>query len=145
MKNFERNREIVDELRILFNNQYNSFTEDAVDLVWNLSRAIWSCDNFEAPDTYTTLTNFIQGYVDNEINLNPDGSCSLYCHDYKKTQSYNCDKRSICGANYLDHNKTRCNGEIYDCDYFGRLSMYCPNVSHRMKAWTMRKCSKSSL
>lgn len=98
--------------------------------MWNLSRIVWSCDNFSSNESYTELTNFIQGYVDNQINMNPDGSCAPYCTDFKETKSYGCKEGTICAANYLDHNKTRCMGTIRDCDYFGPSFSLCPNVSN---------------
>lgn len=97
--------------------------------MWNLSRIVWSCDDFSSNDSFTQLTNFIQGYVDNEINMNPDGSCAPYCTDFKETKSYGCKEGTMCAANYLDHNKTRCLGTIRDCDYFGPSFNLCPNVS----------------
>lgn len=98
--------------------------------MWNLSRVIWSCDNFSSNESYTQLTNFIQGYVDNEINLNADGSCAPYCSDFKATKNYGCKTGTLCAANYLDHNKTRCMGSVRDCDYFGPSFTYCSNVSN---------------
>lgn len=98
--------------------------------MWNLGRIVWSCDDFQSPGTSTQLTNFIQGYVDNEINMSPDESCGAHCRDYKLTWNFDCKNNTICATNYYDHNKTRCNGFIRDCDYFGTSFEYCPNVSN---------------
>lgn len=107
--------------------------------MWNLSQIVWSCDDFTTPDTYTQLTNFIQGYVDNEINLNPYGSCAPYCSDYKSTKNYDCNEKTLCAANYYDKNKTRCHGMIRDCDYFDSTFTYCPNVSESNKLFFIKK------
>lgn len=107
--------------------------------MWNLSQIVWSCDDFKTADTYTQLTNFIQGYVDNEINLNPYGSCAPYCSDYKSTKNYDCNEKTLCAANYYDKNKTRCHGTIRDCDYFDSTFTYCPNVSESNKLFFIKQ------
>lgn len=103
--------------------------------MWNLSRIVWSCDDFNSNESYAQLTNFIQGYVDNQINLNPDGSCTSYCTDYKATKNYGCKANTLCSKNYLDQNKTRCDGTVRNCDYFGPTFEYCPNVSANPKTF----------
>ncbi|XP_031627540.1 uncharacterized protein LOC116343553 [Contarinia nasturtii] len=113
--------------RVAFNSQYVNVTLQTENLMWNLSRIIWSCDKFSSNESYTQLTNFIQGYVDNEINMNADGSCAPYCDDFKSTKNYGCKEGTLCATNYLDHNKTRCLGTIRDCDYFGPMFSICPN------------------
>lgn len=93
--------------------------------MWNLSRTIWSCDDFNKADSYTSLTNFIQGYVDNEVNLSPDGSCAPYCSDLKITKNYDCKPKTMCAS----MNATQCEGTVRDCDYFGPTFTYCSSVS----------------
>lgn len=115
--------------RIAFNYQYAEFTQQSESLMWNLSRVVWACDDFNANESYSSLTNFIQGYVDNEINLSPDGSCAPYCSDFKVAKNYNCKANTLCAAK----NKTRCEGTVRDCGYFGPTFSYCPNVSSYFK------------
>lgn len=131
IQDFLRFHKIARDQRVSFNTQYGAFTDQSEKLMWELSRIVWTCDNFTSNDSYTQLTNFIQGYVDNEINLSPDGSCVQYCSDFKKTKNYGCKSNTLCGANYLDHNKTLCEGTVRDCDYFGPTFSYCPNVSNK--------------
>lgn len=129
-KEFPHFHFIARELRIYFNYRYTTFTKNSENLMWNLSRLVWSCDDFQSPRTSTQLTNFLQGYIDNEINMNSNGSCSMHCRDYRSTWNYGCNKKTICATNYFDLNKTRCDGFIRDCDYFGASFDYCPNVSN---------------
>lgn len=96
--------------------------------MWNLSRTVWSCDDFQSEGTFTQLTNFIQGYIENEVNMNPAGFGCNKCRDYKSTWNFGCNKKTICAMNYYDQNKTQCNGFIRDCDYFGASFDFCPNV-----------------
>ncbi|XP_037042876.1 uncharacterized protein LOC119079166 [Bradysia coprophila] len=67
----------------------------------------------DKPMNYTTVTNFLQGLIDNEANLNPDSSCSSQCSDYKYTKHFQCHPQSLCGTN--EGNNLRCNGVIRDC------------------------------
>lgn len=120
---------IARDRRVSFNYKYAAYTQQTEALVWNLSQVVWSCDDFVDPQSYTQLTNFIQGYIDNEMNLNPYGSCAPYCTDYKITRNYECHDKTICAANYYDKNKTRCDGTVLNCDYFDSMFTYCPNVS----------------
>lgn len=126
-KDFLHFHKTARDQRVSFNYQYTTFTQQSENLMWNLSRVVWSCDNFNSNESYTQLTNFVQGYVDNEINLNADGSCMPYCSDFKATKNYGCKAGTLCAANYLDHNKTRCLGSVRDCDYFGPSFTYCSN------------------
>lgn len=71
----------------------------------------------------------MQGYIDNEINMSPFGDCSWSCQDYKSTLSYECHEDTMCDKNYLDKNKTRCDGTIRDCDFLESSLDVCPNVS----------------
>lgn len=116
------------DLRAQFNGRFTKFTQDTEVLIWGLNREIWSCDPSNNA-SYTKLTNFIQGYVDNKINLSSDGTCSPTCKDLQKTKNYNCNKNTLCGRNYYDGNKTRCNGVVRECDFFDSGMTYCPNVS----------------
>lgn len=96
--------------------------------MWSLSREVWNCDN-KSVGAYTQLTNFIQGYVENKINMNAEFSCSNYCTDFNETKQYGCHNKTACGYNFLDRNKTMCTGTIRDCDYFDSSMIYCSNVS----------------
>ena len=79
-------------------------------------------------DSFVEITNFIQGYVDNEVNINPEGTCWDSCSTYKLTKNYDCKEGTICDANYLDKSKTRCDGAIRDCHFIPGNFNLCPNV-----------------
>lgn len=80
-------------------------------------------------DSYTQITNFIQGYIDNEANFNIDGSCTKTCEDYDYIEHQGCKNYTICTINYLDKNKTRCDGKIRSCTFVESDMRLCPNVS----------------
>lgn len=76
--------------------------------------------------SYHQITRFIQGYVDNEINLNPDDSCKATCSDYKKTRNYKCGTDTLCSDAVADHGATKCNGTVYNCEFMDGDLTVCP-------------------
>lgn len=79
---------------------------------------------------YNQITRFIQGYVDNEINLNPDQSCRQTCSDYSMAKSFGCAKDTFCGDyQHIDQASTQCKGTIYNCDYVDDDLTICPVVA----------------
>lgn len=56
----------------------------------------------------------MQGYIDNEINLNPEQKCSGTCAESKLTKNYGCHNDSLCA--HPNFQRTKCLGEIFDCD-----------------------------
>lgn len=71
---------------------------------------------FLVSTAYTEVTNFLQGYVDNEANLNEDGSCKATCMDYVVTRHYNCVSGSLCDSSENQHESAKCEGVIRNCD-----------------------------
>lgn len=65
---------------------------------------------------YTEITNFLQGYVDNEANLNSEGSCTATCMDYVETRHYDCVSGSLCDLAENRHESAKCDGIIRNCD-----------------------------
>lgn len=65
--------------------------------------------------SYTEIANFLQGFVDNEANLNAAASCAGVCSDYRKTAHFQCQSGSLCDRNVNDHEQAKCGGIIRDC------------------------------
>lgn len=84
--------------------------------VMNMKRGYFLfCSDFVCADNYyTSITNFMQGYIDNVINLNPKQQCSGTCAESKLTKNYGCYNGSLCA--HPNFQKTKCSGEIFDCD-----------------------------
>lgn len=61
------------------------------------------------------MTNFLQGFVDNEANLNAGGSCLSQCSEYKETKHFQCQPGSVCDTTEGTLPNLRCNGIIRDC------------------------------
>lgn len=99
-------------------------TQNSIWAMGTLILAKMSC--FSA--SYTEITNFVQGYIENEVNFNRDGSCSSTCSDYRIAEQHGCANSTMCHINYLDKNKTRCDGQIRSCQFIESDMTLCPNV-----------------
>lgn len=80
-------------------------------------------------DSYIEISRFYQGYIDNEINLNRDGSCQQTCEEYTETRHYHCADGSFC--EYLTEPQKSnliCNGTVFNCQYFDGSFNICPAV-----------------
>lgn len=65
----------------------------------------------------------MQGYIDNEANLNAGSNCDATCQDYRQTQNYNCRAGTLCShANFM---KTTCSGTIFDCNAIDANGIAC--------------------
>lgn len=108
----------------------NLETIEKVLLFWTISlcsRLIFVCFFLVS---YTEITNFVQGYIDNEVNFNREDTCSKQCDDFHRVDYHVCRNNTLCILNYLDKNKTRCDGEIRNCQFIESDMRVCPNVSN---------------
>lgn len=77
------------------------------------------------------VTNFIRGYIDNQINLNEEKSCWGTCSDYKFARNYDCDNRTFCyDQKNVGEADPVCRGTIFDCGFIEEKMEVCPSVSH---------------
>lgn len=83
---------------------YSILTEDYIVLIF-----------FVVSHRYTEITNFLQGYIDNEANLNEKGSCTESCEDYTRTRRYGCTIDTPCHPERHGVAASACDGVIRDC------------------------------
>lgn len=69
----------------------------------------------------------MQGYIDNEFNLDATHSCTGTCTDHKLAHNYDCRNETICA--HHNFKKTKCAGEIFDCDIIESDGTACLVVS----------------
>ncbi|XP_041566382.1 uncharacterized protein LOC108147772 isoform X2 [Drosophila elegans] len=83
------------------------------ELMSRADRAIWRCDprKHEVGVTYEEVTRLLQGYIENEVDLNTEGSCWSDCAHYKSTKSEGCFDDEFCPE------QQKCSGEVYDCRF----------------------------
>lgn len=65
---------------------------------------------------YAEITNFLQGFIDNEANLNSEGSCTADCGDYAKTHHFGCAAESSCRADKYGIAGSICDGTLRNCE-----------------------------
>lgn len=96
---------------------------------------------FFSIDSYIEISRFYQGYIDNEINLNPQAKCLQTCEEYTETKHYHCAEDSFC--EHLTDPKLKskliCNGAVLNCRYFDSSFNICPAVHSNVliKYYTM--------
>nr|CAH7755721.1 unnamed protein product [Callosobruchus chinensis] len=71
-------------------------------------------------ETYEEVTQLLQGYVQNEVDLNPEGTCRENCAEYTYTKSHGCYKNLFC------QQQRRCNGKIINCHFYDADMWICP-------------------
>lgn len=97
----------------------------------NAKRETYKCDpNTWAIGTYEQVTNFLQGYIDNEVNLNPVNDCKKSCPDYTYTEHYNCYNGTYCAQqpNEKEKEMSICRGKVLDCKFIGSDLNICKSV-----------------
>lgn len=120
--------------------KYLDRTHQTQDIVRHLleysRRDIWRCDpNHYTVGTYEEVTNFLQGYIDNEVNLNPEGTCQNTCNDYKITENYgHCYDGTYCALKPAGAERDRavCKGKIVNCEFLGSDLNVCSSVSNAL-------------
>lgn len=85
-------------------------------------RFLWRCDptNHVEGVTYLQLTRLMQGYVENEVDLNNDETCRENCAHYQLTESYGCFKGHC-------NDQPKCAGKLLYCQYIDSDMWICPS------------------
>ncbi|XP_055324714.1 uncharacterized protein LOC129579092 [Sitodiplosis mosellana] len=103
------------------------------------NRVVWTCDplDYSAPGVSYQITNFLQGYIDAEVNLNAEGSCALTCADYQNTKHFTCNSDTLCaGLRPENRSMIGCKGRVRGCHGLDDSISVCPaegNVGGRYK------------
>lgn len=77
--------------------------------------------------TYHQITRFIQGYVENEVNLNAEKSCRSSCSSFKATKNFDCHSETLCAETHINLQSTKCNGTVYNCEKIDDDLTICPS------------------
>lgn len=90
--------------------------------IGDVTRKLWNCDpeKFIHGQNYVQFTELVQGYIQNEVDLNKDGTCWDNCAGYQYTESYSCYKNLYC------KHQRRCNGKVINCKFVDSYSEVCP-------------------
>lgn len=91
-----------------------------------LSREYWKCDPLTRQiedETYVRMTNLLQGFMENEVDMNPSKSCKNKCSSYSVTRNYGCFKDLFCAK------QSKCTGRLFDCQFYHADSWVCMSES----------------
>uniref|UniRef100_A0A1L8DP86 Putative conserved secreted protein n=2 Tax=Nyssomyia neivai TaxID=330878 RepID=A0A1L8DP86_9DIPT len=102
-------------------------TQELVKRVMERSELnVWRCDpdvHIEG-ETYEQFTRLLQGYIENEVDMNTDGTCKENCAAYTFTESHGCFKDLYCAQ------QPQCKGHIINCTYVDSDMWICPSKLH---------------
>ncbi|XP_061390164.1 uncharacterized protein LOC133325407 [Musca vetustissima] len=86
-------------------------------------RIVWRCDpeKYVQGKTYDEVTRLLQGYIENEVDMNYNRECWQTCEDYSSTKNEGCFKDKFCAR------QERCTGNIHSCRRFDSDMMICPS------------------
>ncbi|VEN36573.1 unnamed protein product [Callosobruchus maculatus] len=109
-------------MRKRYEERANTAIEIVKQSMRNASRQLWNCDPKKhiKGETYEEVTQLLQGYVQNEVDLNPEGTCRENCAEYTYTKSHGCYKNLFC------QQQRRCNGKIINCHFYDADMWICP-------------------
>lgn len=76
-------------------------------------RSVYKCDPKQYVEgvNYVKLTKLLQGYIENEVNLNKYGTCRENCAYYDYTEYNGCFKNQFCAR------QRQCRGKVVECRY----------------------------
>ncbi|GBP21654.1 hypothetical protein EVAR_16200_1 [Eumeta japonica] len=85
-------------------------------------RDVYTCDppHHEEGTTFAQVTRLLQGYIENEVDMNKDGTCRENCAFYTLTQRHGCYKDQFCAR------QPACSGRIINCQYIDSDMWICP-------------------
>lgn len=91
------------------------------------SRVYWRCDpkpwQFGLGKSYDHVSRLLQGYVENEINLNSKESCYETCEDYQDVPV------TVCNGDQLCQKQPKCSGRLYSCRFIEADMTVCHSNS----------------
>ncbi|XP_039151576.1 uncharacterized protein LOC120285054 isoform X2 [Drosophila simulans] len=90
-------------------------------LMSQAERSVWRCDPQEHQSgvTYEEVTRLLQGYVENEVDLNSDGACNHDCGYYNSAKNEGCFDNKFCSE------QPKCTGGVHDCRFVESSMQIC--------------------
>ncbi|XP_037934522.1 uncharacterized protein LOC119668915 isoform X2 [Teleopsis dalmanni] len=111
----------------LMRSDYQKRTERTLKLLREVmlrsSRNVWHCDpdKYVKGETYEEVTRLLQGYIENEVDMNNDETCREDCAFYISAKSEGCFKNKYCAR------QPKCSGRLYSCRYLDSDMWICPS------------------
>nr|XP_032517092.1 uncharacterized protein LOC116769964 isoform X2 [Danaus plexippus plexippus] len=85
-------------------------------------RDLYRCDpqQHKEGETYAEVTRLLQGYIENEVNMNSDQTCKENCAFYTLAEQHSCyDEKMFCSQ------QPKCKGRIISCQYIDSDMWIC--------------------
>ncbi|KAG7154049.1 hypothetical protein Hamer_G020378 [Homarus americanus] len=118
--NFTVEQEVSERLFLQYS---EDIMREAKAVLLHESREFYKCDPREhvEGETYVQITELMQGYIENEVDMNSGGSCSNNCGYYQHTKNEGCymPQSQYCGQH------RRCRGTIHDCQFYDADAWAC--------------------
>lgn len=116
--NFKAEAELMQKS---FESRYMVKSENMQNFLNSVDQTIRTCEpsTYEEGRTHIEVTRLIQGFYENESNLNSIGTCSDYCENHNKTRVYDCSPGQLCRV------QPKCNGGVHDCFYRDSYAKIC--------------------
>ncbi|XP_014222967.1 uncharacterized protein LOC106649836 isoform X1 [Trichogramma pretiosum] len=94
-------------------------------------REFWKCDpaKHQLDTTYTELKQVFQGYIVNEVDMNPQSTCKENCAYYSYSKVHGCYGNQFCAT------QRRCNGKLVNCQYFDSDMWICPSGKNSVRRY----------
>ncbi|XP_062134531.1 uncharacterized protein LOC133844517 isoform X2 [Drosophila sulfurigaster albostrigata] len=114
---------------------YNEITKKALttlkEVTEKADRLLWRCE--PSPHihnvTYDEVTRLLQGYIENEVDLNTDATCSRTCADYHNATSKSCSDNKFCAQ------QPKCSGRIHDCQFIDSVLSVCQSPENSTRRY----------
>lgn len=105
------------------------------------NRAMWRCDPriYKEHVTYEQLTRLLQGYIENEVDMNPSQSCRGSCKNYELTERHGCFQEKFCNQ------QPKCEGRIIDCQFIESDMKVCQSNPGGMRRYEYIEYKKNAL
>merc|ERR1719167_1850656 len=86
-----------------------------------LERLYRRCDPVKHVEgqTFLKVKGFMQGYIENEVDMNERGTCNSKCSEYSFTENKGCFKDQFCAK------QKKCSGRIFDCEFYHADAWVC--------------------
>ncbi|XP_017481311.1 PREDICTED: uncharacterized protein LOC108370494 isoform X1 [Rhagoletis zephyria] len=112
----------VDLMRMDFEKRTERTLKLLREVMRRADRIVWRCDpaKFVRGKNYDEVTRLLQGYIENEVDLNKEETCRETCDFYQSTRSEGCFKDLYCAR------QPRCSGKLYHCTFVDSDMWVCP-------------------
>jgi len=92
-----------------------------LEVLPGMSRKFQKCDplKHKENESFLAVKGFLQGYIENEVDMNEGGSCKSKCSEYTYSESMGCYNDMFCSQ------QPRCKGRIFDCEFYHADAWVC--------------------